>query len=166
MTDASIHVCRVRTPDGMRDYVTLVRPELAFSRGLVPQAIVGVLSRPLAPGEAITPEIFSRNSVFNAFLHEVIARHGPEQPGLRAEAERIGDGVIVVVDQRTPTPDGDVPPEDIFGIFLAKGGKIVPGSYQPGPKHRLLTADGFFRLDAALAHCLLQDVEARSASPS
>jgi hypothetical protein len=47
MSEPAVYVCRVDTPDGTKDYVTLISPEVAFSQGLAPEAIVGVLLRPL-----------------------------------------------------------------------------------------------------------------------
>lgn len=156
------YVCRVQTPDGERDYVTLLPPQTAFVQGLAPEAIVGVLSRPLAEGERITPEVFARNRVFVDFLHEVIARCAPSQPGFQAEARRLGSGWVYIIDQRTPTPGGPVPPEDILGAFQVQGGEVVPGSYRPSHKHLILSANGFFRLDAGLHQCLLRELVARN----
>jgi hypothetical protein len=51
---------------------------------------VGVLLRPLKAEERITPEIFAPNRASIAFLNAVIAQYGPDQPGFRAEAERLG----------------------------------------------------------------------------
>lgn len=155
------YVCRVATPEGEQDYVTLLPPEAALAHGLAPEAIIGVLSRPLAEGEAISPELFARNRVFVDFLHEVIARYAPDQPGLQAEAQRLGEGWVYVIDQRTPTPGGPVPPEDILGAFEVKGGEVVPGSYRPNPRHRIFSTNGFFRLDAGLHQCLLREMAAR-----
>ena len=61
---------------------------------IIPVAIVGVLKRPLKEGETIEPENFVRNKVFNDFLHEFIASHGPDSEGLRAEARRQGEGCV------------------------------------------------------------------------
>lgn len=156
------YVCRVKTPEGERDHVTLLPPEMVFAKGLAPEAIVGVLSRPLQAGERITPEVFARNRVFVDFLHEVIAQHAPSQPELQAEARRLGNGWVYIIDQRTPTPGGPVPPEDILGAFEVKNGEVVPGSYQRSPKHMILSALGFFRLDARLHQCLLRELVSRN----
>jgi hypothetical protein len=161
--DPSVYVCRVDTPEGTREYVTLLPPEAAFAQGLAPEAIVGVLLRPLGPGERITPEVFARNRVFVEFLHAVIARHGPDQPGCRAQAKRLGQGWVYILDQRTPTPGGPVPPEDIIGVFAVKRGEVAPGSYQPSPDHRILSANGFFRLEPGLRACLLRELASRNA---
>ncbi len=84
MSDTDVFVCRVEGADGITDYVTLLSPETFFARGLLPEAIVGVLSRPLQPNEPITPDIFSRNRAFVDFMHEVIARHLPNDPEFQA----------------------------------------------------------------------------------
>jgi hypothetical protein len=160
MTDLPITVCRVDTPEGPKDYVTCLSQELIFQQGLPAEAIIGVLLRPLESGEAITPSVFARNRVFVEFMHSVIARRGPELPGLIAEAKRQGDGWVYVVDQRTPTPQGDVPPEDIVGAFEIKNGQVVPGSYRASHKHMILSAGGFFRLGLELQPCLLEELAA------
>jgi hypothetical protein len=163
MAQTPIMVCKVHTPQGEKYYVTLLPTEVIFAHGLAPEAVVGVLLGPPQPGVPIRPEVFARNRVFVDFLHEFIAREAPGQPGLQAEARRLGNGWVYVIDQRTATPGGAVPPEDILGAFEVKNGEVVPGSYRPSPKHQILSANGFFQLDAALLGCLLRELEARSA---
>ena len=157
-----ISVCRVNTPDGVKDYVTCVPHQSAFARGLAPEAIIGVLLRPVDQVAAITPDLFARNRVFVDFLHEVIARRGPGLPGLIAEARRQGDGWVYIIDQRTRDPRGPIPPEDIVGAFAVQGGRVVPGSYQRSPKHLILSAEGFFQLGVELQACVLEELAARA----
>jgi hypothetical protein len=165
MTDSSICVIKVDTPEGAKDYVALTSARTAFSFGLIPEAILGELKRPLSSEEPITPDNFMANSVFRSFLADVIGRNGPQDPDMQAEAARLGQGYIAVIDQRAPTPQGPVSPEDIMGIFGVHGGKVVPGSYQASPNHRLLTGDGFFRLGRFLDARLQQEVAARASDP-
>jgi hypothetical protein len=153
-----ISICRVQTPDGVKDYVTCVPHQTAFQRGLAPEAIIGLLLKPVDQISAITPEVFSSNRVFVDFLYAVIARRCPELPGMLAEARRQGDGWVYVIDQRTRNPEGHIPPEDILGVFTVQGGKLMPDSYQRCPKHMILSADGFFRLGAELQACLLEEL--------
>jgi hypothetical protein len=143
-------VCRVDTDDGTRDFVTLVTPEIFGSRGLVPEAIVGVLSRLLEDDERITQDVFSRNSVFVEFMHEVIARHAPKDSAFQAEARRQGNGWIYIIDQRTPDPGGTVPSEDIIGGFQIANGKVISESYQRNSKHRIFSSKGFFNLEGQI----------------
>jgi len=158
MTELPIGVCPCVTPEGTKEYVTCLSQKQVFARGLVSEGIIGVLLRPLKSGEAITPAVFARNPVFVDFMHRVIARRGPQLPGLIAEARRQGDGWVYVIDQRTRSPQGTVPPDDIVGAFEVKDGQFVPGSYRPSPKHMILSSDGFFRLGSELQPCLLEEL--------
>lgn len=146
MATLPISICRVNTPDGVKDYVTCMPHQTVFERGLAPEAVIGVLLQPVDEVASITPAVFARNRVFVDFMHGVIARRGPETPGLIAEARKQGDGWVYIVDQRTRDPQGHIPPEDIVGVFAVKGGQIVPNSCRPNPKHLTLSADGFFQL--------------------
>ncbi len=158
MIASAVCVYQVETSEGRKDYVSILPPERLSSRGLPPEAIVGVLSRPLDEGDVITPENFARNRIFVEFLHAAIARRGPLLPGLVAEAKRQGDGSVVVIDGRTRTPAGAVPPEDIIGAFAVKDGQVVPNSYLANPRHRIVSTDGFFRLPAELHAALLEEL--------
>src|ERR1044072_602568 len=68
MIDSRISLINVATPDGDKDYVALISPELAFSIGLFPEAILGVLKRPLSPGDGIAWDNFIPNAVFASFV--------------------------------------------------------------------------------------------------
>ena len=155
-------VCEVGTPDGTVAYVTLVPSGEAAQHGLFTQQIVGQLLDHQRTDELFAPDNFARNRAFVEFLHEVIRTHGPAVPGLVAEARTQGDGWVYIIDGRTPTPQGRVPPEDIVGGFAVKDGSIVAGSYQPNPNHRVLSANGFLQLDAALQAHLLDELTALS----
>src|SRR5947208_16044100 len=99
-------------------------------------------------------------------MQGVIARHGPLLKDLVAEALRIGEGPLYVVDQRTRAPQGPVRAvlnDDIFGAFHVKLGRIVRASYRPNPNHYLLSVAGFSQLGAQLEDRLL---EAWSAIPA
>ena len=162
MIESLISVINVASPEGPRDYVALISPEIAFSAGLYPEAIMGVLKRPLDANGGVTPDNFIPNSVFVKFLASVIATCGADDPELREEARRIGTGSVVLVDRRTPTPDGPVPPEDIVGAFKVENGTV--GAYLASPNHRLLTEHGFFRLNDRLEQCLQSELAALAAT--
>jgi hypothetical protein len=161
-----LNVCVVETPEGAKHYVTILPSDIVFSKGLIPEAIVGVLLRPIEEGQPIASDAFARNSLFVQFLHDVIARHAAGLPACRHEAQRLGAGWIYIIDQRTKTPSGAVPPQDIIGALEARDGNVVPRSYQPNPNHRILSDDGFFRLPPDLHACLLRELQARMSPPS
>jgi len=150
-----ITVVRADSPVGPRDYVTCLDREAVFRRGLSAEAILGMLRRPLDDGQAIDPANFTRNPAFCDFLHRVIAERGPELESLAHAARAQGDGLVFLIDQRTPTPDATVPPEDIIGAFVVRGGVVIPGSYTPNEGHQVLTQAGFMRLEADLQACVL-----------
>ena len=159
---ASVYICRTETAEGTRDYVTLLPPDFTGQHGLIKEAIVGMLTRPLDPEKPdITPESFARNGVFVDFMHEMIGRAGPQHAGLQAAAKQRGNGQVYIVDLRLPENE-KVEPEDIVGAFQAKDGQIVPGSYSRNPEHRILSRRGFFRLDAGLHQYLIQELVRRS----
>lgn len=160
MHNTEVFVYEVETPEGHKRYVSLMPHKLVLKRGLIPEAIVGEL-RPSSQGDGeISPESFARNRVFVDFLHQIIGNHGRKQPACQAEAKRIANGWICVVDQRTPTPGDAVPPEDILGAFEAKDGEIH--SYSPNPNHRILSERGFFGLQVELYAILMQELKSLS----
>ncbi|MFT3683593.1 MAG: hypothetical protein QM783_01495 [Phycisphaerales bacterium] len=162
--ESDVHICVVQSESGDKHYLTLLPPDLILSKGLLGEAVIGVLLRPLDPSETITPEVFAPNGTFVAFMHEMIAKHTPDDPACKAEAKRQGNGWIYVIDGRTKTPQGEVPPEDIIGAFKVASGEIVPGGYQPNSRHLLLSSDGFFRLSPELYTQLVEELRARTSA--
>lgn len=155
------HLCRMETETGTVTYVTVVPPEVAFAQGFRGEAIVGEMTESPGLSGTIIPDHFLPNASFVDVLQEVIAHQGPAQPGLRAEAAQLGQGHVFVIDQRTPTPEGPVLPEDILGYFAVRDGVVVAEAYTANPNYRLLTVHGFVRLDSALHAALVRRVTAR-----
>lgn len=117
----TVYVCRVRVPEGTREYATVLAPDDVFARGLPGVAIVGTLLRPLAESEDASPDVFTPNPAFVRFMQDVLAKHTPLVDSFRAEARRQREGWVYVIDARTPDPDGTVPPEDVIGAVEVKG---------------------------------------------
>ena len=158
------HLYTVDT-EGSRDgnlqtVVSVLPQDHAFEKGLVGEAIVGVLLTPLGQGGKLEPDNFARNSAFVEFLHRFIARHAPSDPELRDAARRQGSGHLFILDARTPTLEGTVPPEDIIGAFEVENGEIVAASYQPNSRHLILSEAGFFKLSPQLMGLLRKELEA------
>ena len=157
-------ICEAHTDDGPRAYVTILPPKVTFTQGLIPKSIVGTLPVGIPAGQPIDPESFIANTVFKDFLHEIIARHAPQEAGFKEEARERQGGLVVVTDCRTPKPEGPVPTEDIFGIFeIPLSGTDQP-TYQRNPNHRLLTLNGFFQLPGELHQRLLEALAALMAN--
>lgn len=156
-----IRVFRVDTPDGPMDYVSCLSENLVFAHGLPEEAIIGVVRRALEPGEPVTPHVFAKNPGFVEFMHGVVERRAPQVPGINSQARRQRDGWIYVIDQRTPSPAGSVPPEDIIGAFEVREGSVVAGTYRPCPGHVILSGRGFFQLGPELQSYLLEELTLR-----
>lgn len=159
-TTLPITVCEVATPEGKVAYVTLASADEAGRQGLVTQQIIGQLLDPARTEQLFEPDNFARNRAFVEFMHEVIRKHAPGVPGLIDAARAQANGWVFIIDGRTPTPQGPVPPEDIVGGFQVEDGAMIADSYQPNPNHRILSARGFFQLDAALQAHLLDELAA------
>jgi hypothetical protein len=139
-----------------RHYVTI--SPLDTQRDIAPAKIIGMLKQPIQRDESITPDNFARNGVFVDFLHSIIARHGPTVPGLVRAAKQQEEGWVYIIDGRTPTPQEDVPQEDIIGSFQVINGEISSASYKRNTEHRILSDRGFFRIDALLIQQLINEL--------
>ena len=137
----------VQANGGDQNFVTYVGHDMIFERGLLPEWIVGVLRIPLGDGGELVPENFSRNSAFVDFLHRFVADTASRDPNLIAAAKSGQYENLFIIDQRTATPQGEVPPEDIIGAFVVEGGTISSSTYKANrDNHRILSQRGFFDL--------------------
>jgi hypothetical protein len=152
---AEFYVYRVRLPEGFKDVVSLVPHDSAFQSGIAGEAIVGVCPELLDKDEPVTVSNFRPNKRFVDLLHRVIAKHAPHSKALRAEARRQGTGWVYIIDARTPTPAGEVPPHDVIGAFEVRDGEIVPESYRANANHRIFSSEGLFRLEPTLHEQLM-----------
>jgi hypothetical protein len=153
------YVYRIRTPDGEVEVVSLVPPEQVVSEGLSAPAIIGGYGG-IVENERDLVSGFRPNGAFLDLLHSLISAHAPALRAVQESARRQGSGEVLVIDGRTPTPDGEIPSRDIIGGFSVENGAIVPESYQPNPHHRLLTADGLFQLEPTLYERLIERIAA------
>ena len=155
---AGFYVYRVALPEGLRDVVSLVPHDTAFRSGIAGEAIVGVCTKLLEKDEPVTGANFRPNKRFVDLLHRVVAEHAPYSKGLQAAARQQGTGWVFLIDARTRTPGGEVPPHDIIGAFEVRDGEVVPGSYQVNANHRIFSSDGLFKLEPTLHEQLMARV--------
>jgi hypothetical protein len=159
----AIHVYVVRNPIGGMMVIFSVLPvEVAFNHGTVSEAVVGSLRKPSDDGGTLTPDNFDANPLFADFLHDVIARHGPDQPELIEGARREGSGKVYVIDGRARTSGGAVVAADVIGSFGVDGGVVIAGSYERNFNHTVLSETGFFRLSPALHERLAAELACRT----
>ena len=141
--------------------VSILSPDEVSALGEIPaEAIAGSFE-----GNAVTQEAFRANRVFIDFLHEVIGKAGLSDPSLIAAARQQRDGWMYLIDLRTPDgPRGSVPPEDIIGAFEVRSGELLPGSYQPGGSHRILSKHGLVKLPPILREAFVSELLRRNGS--
>ena len=128
--------------------------------------MVGFLTRLIDEGEKLDPSIFRANKPLVDLLHEVISRNTPAVPEFRATALRQHTGFTYILDGRTPTPQGHVPPHDIIGRFEVRDPAIVLDSYRANPHHLLLSTDGFFKIPVKSLQDALMERVIKAATPN
>ena len=143
------------TDRSTRYYLSLLPHEVGFQIGLPTEAVIGEL---VDGPDHFEHEHFVQNDVFVTFLHHVIAKHVYACPGLVAEGQRQRNGYVYLIDSRTPTPDGAVPPEDIIGVVEVEDGQLH--SYRGSPKYQLFAQSGLISLDPWLEERLIDDLQA------
>lgn len=158
----NIFICQAESEGVLIDCVTLLSPGTFFSCDSCPEAVIGVLSHSIESIERITPDVFSCNSVFVDFMHEVIARRFPDDLDFQAAARQQDEGYVYIIDKRTPDPGGTVPLEDIIGAFKVVGGVADAASYWRNPDYEIFSSShGFFNLGGNLHKLLLDEVMTR-----
>jgi len=151
--------------DGPKDYLTCVDIErLNKGRGIPVEAIIGVVLQPREnPGDPITPDNLLSNRAFINLLQGLMAEHGEWMTDMRIDAEAMGNGVLYVIDERSPKPvEGQewiVDTGDLIGEFDVKDGEIVPGSYRPNPDFALVNEEGLFQLTDGIAKTVMVAIE-------
>jgi hypothetical protein len=107
-----------------------------------------------------------QNTVFINFLQGIMIEHGEWMDDMRVNADAKGNGVLYVIDERSPKPvEGQewiVRSDDLIGEFDVKDGEIVPGSYRPNPDFALLNEEGLFQLTDEIAENVVAIEPARS----
>jgi hypothetical protein len=157
----SVFVYRVGAGEGTQDVISVMEHEWVSKHGLPTEAILGVIRRPQGVGDDVSPDMFEENPGFVGFLHELIAEHVLELRQVVHGAAGQDGAFIYLIDGRTTRQGGEVPLQDVIGMVAVDAGRLVPGSYQPNPAHRLYTADGFFVLPPELESVLRREILTR-----
>jgi hypothetical protein len=122
-------------------HLSFISPDHVFERGMPGQAVLGLLT---AGPDHFDREHFVPNRLFREFYHEVLAGNVARCPDLIEEAKRRKSGHIFIIDPRTPTPNGDVPPEDIVGAVAVDDGEVA--GYEGNPNFEVYGANGPMRI--------------------
>ncbi|MCZ7423646.1 hypothetical protein O7605_29480 [Verrucosispora sp. WMMA2121] len=148
--------------DGERDVVSLLEPDWVFQHGLHPEAVMAVVREGADQEDFLAPADVQENGPFLRLLSRVVFESIDQCGSLRRQAEIQGSGYVYLLDERKPDPGGRVAPDDVVGVVDVSNGKPVAGSYQHNPRHRLLTAAGWFQLPAEIEAALHSRLRARA----
>lgn len=149
-------IYQVQINGNVQNLVSFLSTQETSKYGLPSEAVVGSIP-PTA--EEVTLNNFQVNPVFLDFLHTTITKYAPALSSFQAEARQRQDGWVYVIDRRTSTPQGQVPPEDILGAFQIHKGKLIPGSYKRNTNYQLLSKNGFFHLDSEIYQKMLDEIQ-------
>lgn len=127
--------------------VTWLRTEIVSQIGLPKDSICGFLTE---PSQTVAPKQFVEYPNFVDAILGICRDH--VDPQLVVVASRIHEGNVVLIDQRSPDVDADIPTEDIIGSYRIKNGSVC--EFSPNPNYRLVTARGCFQLTPWLRSCL------------
>ncbi|KAI9104829.1 hypothetical protein DFS34DRAFT_604677 [Phlyctochytrium arcticum] len=125
-------------------------------RALVSKQIIGWVTKEVPSVDKLGPASFKANREFEELIQEVLAEWVTHDEGFQGLAQHQKVGFLNINDQRTPSPWGRVSdPEDILGTIQLDNGKLVSGSYEGMPTHRLVSGNGLFQLSELLHGKLL-----------
>ncbi|KAI8802766.1 hypothetical protein BJ742DRAFT_777942 [Cladochytrium replicatum] len=105
----------------------------------------------------LLPLTFTEGPDFVELMHEVVGEHVTKDETSISFAAFQKEGYMNVNDSRVGPVWGRVnDPEDILGNVLIREGKILPGTYQKFPTHRLVSNNGLVQLTDYLHEALLE----------
>jgi len=92
-----------------------------------------------------------------------MVEHGESMDDMRVKADALGNGVLYVIDERSPKhvegQEWIVRSDDLIGEFDVKDGEIVPGSYRRNPDFALVNEEGLFQLTDEIAESVMVAIE-------
>ncbi|KNC87570.1 hypothetical protein SARC_00335 [Sphaeroforma arctica JP610] len=116
-------------------------------------AVIGWLKR----GCSVTPANFEDNKEFIRFFQKVVGDNIVDDEDHKYLAQMIDVGWMHVNDPRNPPYQNRIAEhEDILGSVRVAEGKMVPGTYEPMPVHRVVSPKGLMRLQPFLHDRLLR----------
>src|SRR5215831_9929880 len=92
-----------------------------------------------------------------------MVKDGEWMDDMRGSADAMGDGVLYVIDERSPKrvegQEWIVRSDDLIGEFDVRDGEIVPGSYRRNTDFALVNENGVFQLTDEIAETVMVAVE-------
>lgn len=103
---------------------------------------IGITDNPDSVHQSFQPD-----PAFVTSLHQFMATQCCRSEPLKSRAQILKTGWMNIRDERVPEVFNRCPEaEDILGVVRVEAGKMIEGSYEPMPSHRLWSPNGLFRL--------------------
>lgn len=149
------YIYSVNYPNGTRRLVSPLPVEFTNTYGLISESTAGEFVT--KEGETDSPEHFVPNPQFVAFLHWALAKHVPEAPGFKAQAEKDPNGSTYLMDIRGVVRGKEPQQEDLIAVIELKDGKAV--EFKGHLDYKILTEQGFLRIEPWLRDQYLQELQ-------
>jgi len=138
-----LQVVVVNIDDQTKRFVTFLPESFIFKHGLISDIIVGEY-KALKDGELDLENGFLANALFKETIFSFVKTIMVKDQGLVNAASKQKSGWVYVIDQRTPDPQGEVPPSDIIGAFEVIKGSL--GDFNSNTNYQINSKNGFVDL--------------------
>ena len=124
----------------VKNYGTFLPHSVVIEHGLIGEVIVGEFKLQ-ETGELNIENGFIANSLFKETIFSFIKKLMASDPNLINAAKEQKEGWVYIIDQRTPDPQGEVPPQDIIGAFEVVKANL--GEFSPNKNYSIKSHNGF-----------------------
>ena len=135
--------------------LSLLPPHIVEQAGLPTEAVLGDVD---PRRSEMTVEQFTPNEKFVQFLHQIIGRYAHTLPSVQTLAQKVHNGPVYVMDQRSLQKGLRPPFEDVIGWYGARNGELLPETYNGNPNYALLSSAGPITLEEPLEKALFEAI--------
>ncbi len=135
-----INVIEVMVDKEPKFYCTFVSSELIFEYGLSAKVIVGEVDKS-EDEEFDFATSFRANPAFKETIFDFARAEMLDDETLINSAIEQQEGWVYIIDQRTKTPEGEVPPYDIIGGFKVENKELK--RFSENPNYQIKSINGF-----------------------
>ena len=143
----NINIIEVMVDERPKFYCTFVSSELVFEYRLSKKIIVGEVDKS-ENGDFDFATSFRANPAFKETIFDFARTEMYKDESLNNSAIEQQEGWVYVIDQRTKTPEGEVPPYDIIGGFKVEKSEMK--GFSENPNYQIRSLNGFTDLGVNL----------------
>lgn len=151
-----LYVYQINLEGNRMAALSFLSPDQVGEQGLPTEAVLGDVD-PNRP--EMTVDLFTPNDAFLKFLHSIIGENAHQLSVLQAQAEKVQNGPVYVMDYRSINKGQKPPFEDCLGWYGVRDGEILIETYNPSAHYKLMTNAGPIELEPSLEQILIERVE-------